>query len=35
VPMVVHYDADQTVYACGCRQSANLPFCDGTHKTLS
>jgi len=35
VPMVVHYDADQTVYVCGCRQSANLPFCDGTHKTLS
>jgi len=32
VPMVVHYDNDETVYVCGCRKSASLPFCDGTHK---
>ncbi len=25
---------DDTVYVCGCGQSFESPFCDGTHKTL-
>jgi CDGSH-type Zn-finger protein len=25
---------NMTVYFCGCKQSANAPLCDGTHKSL-
>ncbi|WP_297459653.1 CDGSH iron-sulfur domain-containing protein [Ferrovum sp.] len=28
-------EQDETLYICGCGQSFNSPFCDGTHKTLS
>ncbi|KXW56218.1 CDGSH iron-sulfur domain-containing protein [Ferrovum sp. PN-J185] len=31
-----HYvaDNDETLYICGCGESFDSPFCDGTHKTL-
>ncbi|MBU6468759.1 MAG: CDGSH iron-sulfur domain-containing protein [Betaproteobacteria bacterium] len=31
-----HYIAekDETLYICGCGQTFDSPFCDGTHKTL-
>jgi CDGSH-type Zn-finger protein len=28
----VYVRADEPVYLCRCGQSANKPFCDGTHK---
>ena len=24
-----------TVWLCGCKETKNMPFCDGTHTTLS
>jgi CDGSH iron-sulfur domain-containing protein 3 len=29
------YPAKDTVFICRCGQSANKPFCDGTHKTAN
>ena len=31
----IKYVAEETkdVWFCNCKQSSNLPFCDGTHKT--
>jgi CDGSH-type Zn-finger protein len=37
-PTIIDYEgatyvsADEAVYLCRCGQSANKPFCDGTHK---
>lgn len=28
------YETPKAFSLCGCGQSSNLPFCDGTHKTL-
>jgi CDGSH-type Zn-finger protein len=27
-------DEDKTVWLCGCKQTGNQPFCDGTHSKL-
>jgi CDGSH iron-sulfur domain-containing protein 3 len=31
-PMPVALEGGKTVYWCSCGQSANQPFCDGSHK---
>ncbi|HIM33647.1 MAG TPA: CDGSH iron-sulfur domain-containing protein, partial [Candidatus Poseidoniales archaeon] len=33
-PIVVTLDEAKTVAWCGCKQSGNAPYCDGTHSTL-
>lgn len=32
-PIPVELEAGKTYYWCACGQSANQPFCDGSHKT--
>ncbi len=33
-PHKVEIEEEKTVALCSCRNSAILPFCDGTHKAL-
>jgi len=30
-PVPVELEADKTIYWCSCGQSANPPYCDGSH----
>jgi CDGSH-type Zn-finger protein len=34
-PYVVKFEEDKTIYACGCQESSNRPYCDGSHKKLA
>ncbi|MBU2817348.1 CDGSH iron-sulfur domain-containing protein, partial [Acidithiobacillus ferrooxidans] len=34
-PFTVDIAEPKTVAICACHQSANRPFCDGTHKSLT
>ena len=33
-PIVFKSDTSKEVALCGCKQSKNAPYCDGTHLTL-
>jgi CDGSH-type Zn-finger protein len=33
-PLEVVIEKERKVAFCGCKQTKNPPFCDGTHKTL-
>ncbi|OGG96478.1 MAG: glutamate synthase [Candidatus Lambdaproteobacteria bacterium RIFOXYD2_FULL_50_16] len=33
-PFSIDVKAGETLYLCGCGQSKNGPYCDGTHKTV-